>query len=234
MKPFKLPGKSLRPSRVEFDESDEELEIKPSTREQRAEIISMLPVIQSQSTVKTAEQLRSEGCILASNGNFVEALKVFNAGTFHYKSDGFMYELQSQAHLALGNHWQAVHAAEKAVSCLGFVDWFDGYITLGRAQREVGEVLKAVESYEKALQSPAIRADETTQEEYAELLELKNQLLQMRAQKMMQMEMQQHNQQVEMGEGKEEKDARREVNACFANLSLRGTGPVFFMPPPPL
>jgi len=37
-------------------------------------------------------------------------------------------------------------------------------------------------------------------------------------------------QEMETGTGAEDK---AQVNECFANLSLRGSGPIFGMPPPP-
>jgi len=144
MKPFNLPGK-LRPGLTFESDSNDEMDTETSKADERQEINELLPKVQSASIMKSAEELREEGCLLASNGDFALALKVFNGAAFHYKNDGFLHELLSQTHLQLGNHWQAVYSAERAVTCLGFVDWHEGYITLGRAQREVGEVLLAVQ-----------------------------------------------------------------------------------------
>jgi tetratricopeptide (TPR) repeat protein len=119
----------------------------------------------SSAASERATQCREQGCELAEAGRMPEALKCFQEGLLFSPQDHLLLELSAQAFLTLDRPMQAVKAAEEAVHLVP--DWSDGYLTLARAQRELGEVTVAEQTYRRV-----IAMDETNADAIAELNEL--------------------------------------------------------------
>ena len=82
--------------------------------------------------VAAAAQLQAEGEAAAEAGDFATALGKWNAAVALHPEHPELHELRAQGYLATESWWEAVQAAERAVSLRpGF---WAAWITLGRAQ----------------------------------------------------------------------------------------------------
>ncbi|GAB6028868.1 Tetratricopeptide repeat protein 33 [Chamberlinius hualienensis] len=103
-----------------------------------------------------AKQLYDEGCILAQQERFWEALSKWEEALLLDPSNEKLYEMQSQAYLELNELIPSVKAAEKAVELKP--NWWVGYQTLGRAQISLGELRMAIRNFSKSCHiNPEIR-----------------------------------------------------------------------------
>jgi len=81
--------------------------------------------------------LKAEGMRLARKGDFKEALATWQELLELYPHDSSVHELCAQALLELNEPWQAIHAAQRAAHAEP--DNVDAYVTLGRAQLNIGD-----------------------------------------------------------------------------------------------
>jgi len=98
--------------------------------------------------MNVAIEATAEGSVLAEAGRFDEALSAFSRGLGAHPNDPILHEQSAQVLMELGLHWKAVFAAERATQLKP--DWSEGYWTLARARREVGEVPLSLEAFDRA------------------------------------------------------------------------------------
>ena len=97
---------------------------------------------------------KDEGCVLAENGRFHEAIARFQAALDltpdeRTRRTAVLNELQAQCYAEAGDTLSAIRAGERAVAC--DAQWADAHQTLGRAQLNLGEVELALNSFHTAL-----------------------------------------------------------------------------------
>lgn len=92
--------------------------------------------------------LREQGCNYAEDNQYSLAIKCFNDGLILTPQCHLLHELKAQVYLRLE---QYVIAAESAKYSVELEPKFaDGFITLARIYRELGEVKNSVECYRRA------------------------------------------------------------------------------------
>lgn len=92
----------------------------------------------------TSSRLQEEGNALAQEGQFPQALQKWGAALALTPARGRLHESRAQVFLEMGDTWQAVQAATRAVEVEP--DWAEGWLTLSRAQLNLGEPQLALES----------------------------------------------------------------------------------------
>ena len=119
---------------------------------------------------------QDEGCVLAEAQKYREALSRWQQAIELTPSRAVLYELKAQGFLELGEIFDAVRAAEQATRC--DPSWAEGYVTLGRAQLNFGEIEMGSQSLKKALElSPGLDLSDDLQWA-ADLLAKKDKVLQ--------------------------------------------------------
>lgn len=98
--------------------------------------------------IERSEELKLKGCDSAENGNMMLALNYWNQALALAPNNGYLYELRAQGFLSCEKWLYAIKSAEKSVELLP--NWSEGYITLARARREMGEISLAIDSYRHA------------------------------------------------------------------------------------
>jgi predicted Zn-dependent protease len=101
--------------------------------------------------------LKDQGNEFASNGDFTRALTYFDGALrtlegidgATQKNRALIHELRAQVLMELDEDFKAVLAAKEAT--LADPDWSEGWLTLARAQMNLGEPSLAVESYHTCL-----------------------------------------------------------------------------------
>ena len=93
--------------------------------------------------------LLSEGASFAEAGEWQDALRRFSAAARMDPTSALAHEQRAQVLLELGETWEAICAAEEALRC--DPAWGDACVTLGRCQRNHGEVRLALITLERAL-----------------------------------------------------------------------------------
>lgn len=97
---------------------------------------------------KTAvSRLKDEGNDLAESGNLRAALGKWDSALSLEPTNAVLQELRAQAFLGLEEWWPAVQAAEQATGL--DPEFGEGWITLGRAQLNLGEFGMAIASFER-------------------------------------------------------------------------------------
>lgn len=95
-------------------------------------------------------KLKEEGNSLAESGKYKEALlkwELASIGEISPNLSAILFELRAQVHLELEETISAIKCAEKATKISPSYEY--GWLTLGRAQLNLGEVSMAIESLEK-------------------------------------------------------------------------------------
>lgn len=95
-----------------------------------------------------ASRLKDEGNALAEGGDLRAALSKWDNAVTLDANNAVLQELRSQAFLGLGEWWPAVQAAERATMI--DPEFGEGWVTLGRAQLNLGEFGMAIASFERA------------------------------------------------------------------------------------
>ncbi len=103
--------------------------------------------LQSEAT-SLSLSLKEEGNKFAETGDWSKALNCWKRAIDSDSENFLLYELSAQAYLSLGMTMLAITAAEKCVDLNP--NWSEGFQTLGRAQRELGELGMSLESYKRA------------------------------------------------------------------------------------
>jgi tetratricopeptide (TPR) repeat protein len=108
--------------------------------------------IESEGDVKVDswKQLKATGVALAEDGKFLEAISAWHNYLQNNPHDVDVLDMKAQAHLATDQVSLALHCAEEVTKLKP--DWADGLQTLGRCQREVGELQLSVKSFQRALE----------------------------------------------------------------------------------
>lgn len=114
---------------------------------------------------KHAATCKDRACNFAESGDYNSALKLLIEAAFHDPSNHLVLELTAQVYLHLGQNLKAVNFAERAINISP--TWLEGYLTLARARREMGEVHLASESYIVYLSDGKV--DEEAKDELKEL-----------------------------------------------------------------
>ena len=96
-----------------------------------------------------ARRLQEQGCILAEAERYVDALARFDEAARRDPESATTHEFRAQCLMELGEAFEAVRAAGRAVAVAP--DWAIAHLTLGRAQRNLGELRLALGSVEAAL-----------------------------------------------------------------------------------
>ncbi|KAK8800864.1 hypothetical protein WA588_001695, partial [Blastocystis sp. NMH] len=96
-----------------------------------------------------AEEICEQGVQAAESGDMGKALSLLSHAVVLNDKDYKTYEMIAQIHLLQDRPFGAVKYALKSVALKP--DWCEGYITLARAQREMGEVDLSLDSYKKAI-----------------------------------------------------------------------------------
>jgi tetratricopeptide (TPR) repeat protein len=109
---------------------------------------------------------------VAMMGNYEEALRLLLLGSYLDPCNYFIQDLLAQVYLNLGKWIDAVKSSERAVSIAP--TWIEGYLTLARCRRELGEVSLACESYLVYLKS--YPADDEATAELAEMQQIRDQI----------------------------------------------------------
>eukprot|EP01039_Chlorochromonas_danica_P004948 gene4948-5431_t len=159
----------------------------------------------NEEAVLQSNRWREEGCTLAEEGHFQEAIGLWRKASMITPNDHRLHELKAQGYLALDQPMEAILCAEQAVELAP--QWVDGLQSLARCQREVGEVALSLATY-----TTAHKLDpENTElaQEMAEVRRLVNQLEERR--KIFLEKLKQSN-----------TDEGAEVARCFYHLSARG------------
>jgi len=95
-----------------------------------------------------SDDLRKTGCEYAENGDYSKSMKCFNDALLLTPSCHLLHELKAQVYLQLDQLLDAIECAKYSVKLQP--NFADGYITLARINREMGEVQKSVEYYRTA------------------------------------------------------------------------------------
>lgn len=93
--------------------------------------------------------LKAEGVDLAVKGEYKLALGVLYKASQLDQRDATIHEMKAQLYLELDMYMAALKSAQIAVNIEP--DWIVGLQTLGRCQREIGEIVPSTESYKQAL-----------------------------------------------------------------------------------
>eukprot|EP00940_MAST-03C_sp_MAST-3C-sp2_P000275 g275.t1 len=101
------------------------------------------------SSADEVRSLKEKGTSLAVAGKFQEALKAFNSIHAMGAATAEIHEMRAQILSELEQDFRAVEAAHLATSMRPA--WPCGWVTLGRAQLNFGEVSMALQSFEKAM-----------------------------------------------------------------------------------
>jgi len=115
--------------------------------------------------------LKTRGEKLAEQGQLEQALSCWSAALALNPQDFEIYEMQAQVLLELKEDFKAIKAAEKCV--LLAPNFVYGYLTLGRAQINLGELEMALETFKKATQFSANEEIEEELRRTAELISLR-------------------------------------------------------------
>lgn len=150
---------------------------------------------------------KNEGCSFAEDGDFQSALNVWHKATQLTPENHLIRELKAQAYLHLELYMQALQEAQLVVTLAP--DWAPGFQTLGRCQREMGEICLSLQNYKIAV-SLATNDDEI-QSELEEVERLSEQLHQMRIERLRELE-------------NSQSAAESEANECIFHLSARASG----------
>lgn len=106
-------------------------------------------VLQLEDAAGLSARRKDEGCVLADACRFQEAISRFGSALELTPASATLHELQAQCYMEVGDTYAAIKAAERAVEC--DAQWAVGHQTLGRAQRNLGEIEMAIASFETAL-----------------------------------------------------------------------------------
>ena len=101
--------------------------------------------------------LKDEGCALALVGNMGGALLKFKDALKISPNSHIVHELMAQAYLAEDEFVEAQKFAKTATELCP--TWSDGFLTLARTQREMGEIVNCMESYQRAVDIDPNNAD---------------------------------------------------------------------------
>ena len=104
-----------------------------------------------------ARRLEAQGCVLAEAGRFHEARARLDEAVRRDPRLATAHEALAQVLLEQGHTFEAVRAAEAACGCRPA--WAVASLTLGRAQRNLGELRLALGSLDAALHRVAADAD---------------------------------------------------------------------------
>ena len=122
-----------------------ELERKLTIQEQQDEEDKV-----SRENSRLASECKEKACILAESGDFISAVRLIKQGLYYDSTDHIIYELLAQLYLQLDKWMDAVLAAEKSIEISP--NWSESYLTLARAQRELGELNLAYHNYNKCIE----------------------------------------------------------------------------------
>ncbi|OQR85609.1 hypothetical protein ACHHYP_11659 [Achlya hypogyna] len=95
-------------------------------------------------TAHKVRRLQDEGNVLAGAERYRAAIDRWRQGLEYDPSNGVLFELIAQAHLALGEYFLGISVAQRAVELMP--NWSDAHVTLSRCQFNYGELDLALTS----------------------------------------------------------------------------------------
>ncbi|CAD5112273.1 DgyrCDS1502 [Dimorphilus gyrociliatus] len=107
------------------------------------------PALQLEDALAKCQRLKGEGCTLADNERYWEAIDKWNQALQLVSAVAEIHEMKAQAYMALGEVMPAIQSAEEAAKYKP--NWYLAWQTLGRCQLNLGEVSMAIRSFSKAL-----------------------------------------------------------------------------------
>ncbi|XP_078476969.1 tetratricopeptide repeat protein 33 isoform X1 [Lampetra fluviatilis] len=122
-------------------------------------------------------ELRDEGARLAESGSLREALRLWDTAIAMTTNDAKIHEMKAQVLMELGEWFQAVQSAHRSVSMCAC--WAPAWLTLARAQLNLGEPAMAVRSFSVGLHLEPWESEPIMAElRWAQQLQLQQQLQQ--------------------------------------------------------
>nr|XP_032835542.1 tetratricopeptide repeat protein 33 isoform X5 [Petromyzon marinus] len=94
-------------------------------------------------------ELRDEGARLAESGSLREALRLWDTAIAMTTNDAKIHEMKAQVLMELGEWFRAVQSAHRSISMCAC--WAPAWLTLARAQLNLGEPAMAVRSFSVGL-----------------------------------------------------------------------------------
>lgn len=165
--------------------------------------------------IRLANEYKREGNLFAEEGDYSKALYFYQKAIEINPNNAILYELIAQVYLQVGDkQLYAINFAQKATQI--DPNWWEGFVTLARSQREFGEVSNSIYSYKKAIELYlADKQNDITNSEYLEIVqelyEMETVLTKINDQK--------HELSLKMQQDSD-KDAK-EVSTCMLNLASR-------------
>jgi tetratricopeptide (TPR) repeat protein len=157
--------------------------------------------------IELSIRYKDQGCIFAEDGDFQSALNVWHKAVLLTPDNHLIRELKAQAYLHLELYMQALQEAQLVVKLAP--DWAQGFQTLGRCQREMGEICLSLQNYKIA--ASLATEDEEIQNELEEVERLSDHLHQMRVERFRELE-------------NSQSPGEKEANSCIFHLSARASG----------
>lgn len=133
--------------------------------------------LDSEKLICLSDAFKIKGYKYVDQGDFKNALSQFIQARYCDPLNFIIHELIGQAYLELDLPFEAVKSIETAIKILP--NWSDAYLSLARAQRELGELEKSLYSYNhyfRMLKDNNREVSANIQEEFEEVKSLQNSL----------------------------------------------------------
>jgi tetratricopeptide (TPR) repeat protein len=157
--------------------------------------------------IELSVRYKDQGCTFAEDGDFQSALNIWHKAALLTPDNHLIRDLKAQAYLHLELYMQALQEAQLVVKLAP--DWAQGFQTLGRCQREMGEICLSLQNYKIA--ASLATEDEEISNELEEVERLSEQLHQMRVERLRELE-------------NSQSPGESEANSCIFHLSARASG----------
>ena len=165
--------------------------------------------------IRLANEYRREGNLFAEEGDYGKALYFYQKALEINPNSAILYELMAQVYLQVEDkQLYAIKSAKKATEL--DPNWWEGYVTLARSQREFGEVSNSIISYKKAVELYQIDAqNDVKKPEFVEIIQELDEMEQV----LVKINNKKHDLSLKISE-EDDKDAI-EVSTCMLNLASR-------------
>ncbi len=126
--------------------------------------------------IRLANEYKREGNLCAEEGDYGKSLYFYQKALEINPSSAILYELMAQVYLQVEDkQLYAIKSAQKATEL--DPNWWEGYVTLARSQREFGEVSNSIISYKKAVELyQSDTQNDLTKSEFVEVIQELNEM----------------------------------------------------------